>query len=123
MGFYQDKFLDLPLTLGGDFRRASSFIFLSPGVSGSTWEKHIGGGLSFSDAVYFDGAAMNASPNNDAQYSPSVDSIDEFKLTTTDYSAEYGHALAVGTSVTLQSRTNQSHRTPLHAFRHEKPDD
>ena len=48
----QDKFLDLPLALGGDFRRASSFIFLSPGVSGSTWEKHIGGGLSFTDAVY-----------------------------------------------------------------------
>ena len=52
----QAKFLDLPLTLGGDFRRASSFIFLSPGVSGSTWEKHVGGGQSFTDAVYLGGA-------------------------------------------------------------------
>jgi len=118
----QDKFLDLPLTLGGDFRRASSFIFLSPGVSGSTWEKHIGGGMSFSDAVYFDGAAMNASPNNDAQYSPSVDSIDEFKLTTTDYSAEYGHALAGVTSFTLKSGTNQFHGSAFEFFRNEKLD-
>jgi len=118
----QDKFLDLPLALGGDFRRASSFIFLSPGVSGSTWEKHIGGGLSFTDAVYFDGAAMNASPNNDAQYSPSVDSIDEFKLTTTDYSAEYGHALAGVTSFTLKSGTNQFHGSAFEFFRNEKLD-
>ena len=118
----RDKFLDLPLTLGGDFRRASSFIFISPGVSGSTWEKHIGGGVSFSDAVYFDGAAMNASPNNDAQYSPSVDAIDEFKLTTTDYSAEYGHALAGVTSFTLKSGTNQFHGSAFEFFRNEKLD-
>ena len=42
----QKRFLDLPLTLGGDIRNASSFIFLSPGVSGNTWEKHIAGGGS-----------------------------------------------------------------------------
>ncbi len=118
----QDTFLDLPLTLGGDFRRASSFIFLSPGVSGSTWEKHIGGGGSFSDAVYFDGAAMNASPNNDAQYSPSVDAIGEFKLITNDYSAEYGHALAGVTSFTLKSGTNEFHGSAFEFFRNEKLD-
>jgi hypothetical protein len=70
-----EKFLDLPLTLGGDIRNASAFIFLSPGVSGSTWEKHIGGGGSFSDAVYYDGAALSVTPNNDGQYNPSVDAI------------------------------------------------
>jgi hypothetical protein len=118
----QDKFLELPLTLGGDFRRASSFIFLSPGVSGSTWEKHIGGGVSFSDAVYFDGAAMNASPNNDAQYSPSVDSIGEFKLITNAYSAEYGHALNGVTSFTLKSGTNEFHGGAFEFFRNEKLD-
>ena len=65
---------------------------------------------------------MNASPNNDAQYSPSVDSIDEFKLTTTDYSAEYGHALAGVTSFTLKSGTNQFHGSAFEFFRNEKLD-
>ena len=118
----QDKFLNLPLALGGDFRRASSFIFLSPGVSGSTWEKHIGGGSSFTDAVYFDGAAMNASPNNDGQYSPSVDSIGEFKLINNAYSAEYGHALNGVTSFTLKSGTNEFHGGAFEFFRNEKLD-
>ena len=118
----QDTFLDLPLTLGGDFRRASSFIFLSPGVAGSTWEKHIGGGMSFTDAVYFDGVAMNASPNNDAQYSPSVDAVGEFKLITNDYAAEYGHALAGLTSFTLKSGTNDFHGSAFEFFRNEKLD-
>ena len=118
----QSKFLDLPLTLGGDFRAASSFIFLSPGVSGSTWEKHIGGGQSFTDAVYFDGAALNASPNNDTQYSPSVDAVDEFKLISNDYSAEYGHALNGVTTFTLKSGTNELHGSAFEFFRNEKLD-
>src|SRR5215813_4123318 len=116
----QDKFLDLPLTLGGDFRRASSFIFLSPGVSGSTWEKHIGGGQSFTDAVYLDGAAINASPNNDAQYSPDVDAVDEFKLISNEYSAEYGHALNGVTTFTLKSGTNDFHGGVFEFFENDK---
>jgi hypothetical protein len=56
-------------------------------------EKHIGGGGSFTDAVYYDGVALSVTPNNDAQYNPSVDAIAEFKLITGDYSAEYRHAL------------------------------
>ena len=117
-----EKFLDLPLTLGGDIRNASAFIFLSPGVSGSTWEKHIGGGGSFSDAVYYDGAALSVTPNNDGQYNPSVDAIAEFKLITNDYAAEYGHALAGVTSFTLKSGTNRFHGSLFEFFRNEKLD-
>jgi hypothetical protein len=116
----QATFLDLPLTLGGDFRRASSFIFLSPGVSGSTWEKHIGGGQSFTDAVYLDGAAMNDSPNNDGQYSPNVDAIDEFKLVSNAYSAEFGHALNGVTTFILKSGTNSLHGGLFEFFENDK---
>lgn len=116
----QKAFLDLPLTLGGDFRRASSFIFLSPGVSGSTWEKHIGGGQSFTDAVYLDGSAMNTSPNNDGQYSPNVDAIDEFKLVSNTYSAEYGHALNGVSTFTLKSGTNEFHGGAFEFFENDK---
>ena len=118
----QEKFVNLPLTLGGDIRNASSFIFLSPGVSGNTWEKHIGGGGAFSDAVYLDGVALNAQPNADGQYNPSVDAIAEFKLITNDYAAEYGHALAGVTSFTLKSGTNSLHGSLFEFFRNEKLD-
>ena len=105
------RFVDLPLTLGGGIRNPSAFIYLSPGVSpGSTWEKHIGGGGSFNDQIYFDGIALSRGDlANDAEVNPSVDAIGEFKLVTNNYSAEYTHALSGVTSFTMKSGTNQLH--------------
>jgi len=105
------RFLDLPLTLGGGIRNPSSFIFLSPGVTpGGTWEKHIAGGGSFNDEVYYDGIALSRGDLlNDSEVNPSVDAIQEFKLITNNYSAEYTHALAGVTSYTMKSGTNQLH--------------
>jgi hypothetical protein len=105
------RFVDLPLTLGGGIRNPSAFIYLSPGVSpGSTWEKHIGGGGSFNDQIYYDGIALSRGDlSNDAEVNPSVDAIAEFKLVTNNYSAEYTHALSGVTSFTMKSGTNQLH--------------
>lgn len=105
------RFLDLPLTLGGGIRNPSAFIFLSPGVSpGNTWEKHIGGGGSFNDQMYYDGIALSRGDlANDAEVNPSVDAIAEFKLVTNNYSAEYTHALSGVTSFTMKSGTNLLH--------------
>src|SRR3954452_4506388 len=107
------RFVDLPLTLGGGIRNPSAFIYLSPGVSrGSTWEKHIGGGGSFNDQIYYDGIALSRGDlANDAEVNPSVDAIGEFKLVTNNYSAEYTHALSGVTSYTMKSGTNQLHGT------------
>ncbi len=106
------RFLDLPLTLGGGIRAASAFIFLAPGVSGTTWEKHVGGSGSFTDQVYFDGIALvRGDLANDVEVAPSVDAIDEYKLITNNYSAEYAHALGGVTSFTMKSGTNQIHGT------------
>ena len=107
-----NRFLDLPLTLGGGIRDPSAFIFLAPGVSGSTWEKHIGGSGSFTDQVYFDGIALSRGDlSNDAEVNPSVDAIEEYKLITNNYSAEYAHALGGVTSFTMKSGTNDFHGT------------
>jgi hypothetical protein len=106
------RFLDLPLTLGGAIRNPSAFIFLAPGVSGTTWEKHVGGSGSFTDQVYFDGIALTRGDlSNDAEVNPSVDAIDEYKLITNNYSAEYAHALGGVTSYTMKSGTNSFHGT------------
>lgn len=106
------RFLDLPLTLGGAIRNPSAFVFLAPGVSGNTWEKHVGGSGSFTDQVYFDGIALTRGDlSNDAEVNPSVDAIDEYKLITNNYSAEYAHALGGVTSYTMKSGTNDFHGT------------
>ena len=108
------RFLDLPLTLGGGIRNPSAFIFLAPGVSGNTWEKHVGGSGSFTDQIYFDGIALiRGDLANDAEVNPSVDAIDEYKLITNNYSAEYAHALGGVTSFTMKSGTNQIPRDRL----------
>ncbi|HYM10789.1 MAG TPA: carboxypeptidase-like regulatory domain-containing protein, partial [Bryobacterales bacterium] len=105
------RFLDLPLTLGGGIRNPSAFIYLSPGVTpNGTWEKHIGGGGSFNDQIYYEGVALSRGDlANDAEVNPSVDAVGEFKLITNNYSAEYTHALSGVTSFTIKSGTNQLH--------------
>jgi hypothetical protein len=115
------QFLDLPLTLGGGIRNPSAFILLSPGVNpGNTWEKHIGGGSSFADMVYYDGIALSRGDlSNDGEVNPSVDAIGEFKLVTNNYSAEYAHAMSGVTSFTMKSGTNDLHGSALYFHRDE----
>ncbi|MEX2264336.1 MAG: TonB-dependent receptor [Bryobacteraceae bacterium] len=91
-------------------------------ATNDTWQKHIAGGSAFTDAVYYDGAALSVTPANDKQYNPSVDAIEEFKLITGNYSAEYGHALSGVTSFTLKSGTNAFHGTMFEFLRNEKLD-
>ncbi len=118
------RFLELPLTLGGGIRNPSSFIQLTPGVGTSgTWEKHIGGGGSFMDQIYFDGIALSRGDiGNDAEVNPSVDAIAEFKLVTNNYSAEYTHALSGVTSYTMKSGTNQLHGSAFEFLANDKLD-
>jgi hypothetical protein len=118
------QFLDMPLTLGGGIRNASSFIRLAPGVSPTgTWTKSISGGGGFQDQIYYDGIALSRGDlSNDAEVNPSVDAIAEFKLITNNYSAEYAHAMGGVTSFTMKSGTNQFHGTAFEFLRNEKLD-
>jgi hypothetical protein len=118
------QFLNLPLTLGGGIRNASSFIKLAPGVAPTgTWTKSISGGGGFQDQIYYDGIALSRGDlSNDAEVNPSVDAIAEFKLITNNYSAEYAHAMGGVTSFTMKSGTNALHGTGFHFLRNEKLD-
>ena len=118
------EFLDLPLTLGGGIRNPASFIKLSPGVDPrSTWNRSISGGGSFQDMTYYDGIALSRGDlSNDSEVNPSVDAIQEFKLITNNYSAEYSHALGGITSYTMKSGTNDIHGTGFYFNRNEKLD-
>ena len=74
----------------------------------------VSGGGSFTDMTYYDGIALSRGDlSNDAEVNPSVDAVEEFKLVTNNYSAEYAHALGAITSFTMKSGTSLLYQIPL----------
>src|SRR4030095_12664024 len=53
---------------------------------------------------------------------PSIDAIQEFKIVTSPYSAEYGRAPGGAVSVTTKSGTNEIHGTGYEYFRNDSLD-
>lgn len=109
---------DLPLSLSGDMRNPLNFLIFTPGVSGSQpgatpdYRLNIAGSPSYGDEVYIDGVPqMNTTEpgNEDNDHAP-VDAISQFKLITSNQSAQYG--LSEGTvSFAFKSGTNAYHGT------------
>ncbi len=53
--------MDLPLELSGDRRQVESFVFLTPGVTGSTFSKSFNGSPDLSQVAVVDGIAFSKS--------------------------------------------------------------
>ncbi len=104
----REKVLDLPLAVTGNIRNPESFIFLTPGVTGSIANTQIDGGQSRSKEVLLDGAASTG-PESGGNWSayPSVEAIAEFKLLRGTFNAEYGRAGSGFEMFTTKSGTNR----------------
>ena len=109
--------LDLPISLGGTLttgasgrRQIESFTFLTPGVTGSQWEKSINGAPGMSQEILYDGIdAQNiGAPGFIAESTPPYEAVQEFKVQNALYPAEYGMGYGVE-NFTLKSGTNQFH--------------
>ena len=55
-------------------------------------------------------------------YIPSVDAVEEFKVKTSSFSAEYGHAAGYVMNATIKSGTNQFHGHAWEFLRNDKLD-
>lgn len=96
------QIIDLPLALGGvgAMRSPEGFVFLIPGTAGpgtannnnGIFISKIGGGQNFGNEVLLDGASQTRSENGSSfdEEAPSVEAIEEFKVTTSTPAAEFG---------------------------------
>ncbi|MBI1983604.1 MAG: carboxypeptidase regulatory-like domain-containing protein, partial [Acidobacteria bacterium] len=112
---------ELPLVQGGDVRDPEAFIFLLPGATGDSWLGHINGGQAFTKEITVDGVSNNLSTVQGSFFenSPPYEALAEFKLDTSNYSAEYGSAQAGMTQYQLKSGTNLFHGSVYSSIQNE----
>lgn len=118
---------DLPLI----DRNFTNLAYLAPGITETDApnSKNAQGGINFNSngsrnataEVLIDGAsATNFDQNSGIQnvlYTPSVDSVEEFKVQQTNFTAEYGFAGGTIINVVTRSGTNQFHGSAYEFFR------
>ena len=87
-----------------------------------------GGGRFSANEVTLDGVDNNTVSNagsigrNGIAVMPSVDAVQEFKVKTSTFSAEFGHAAGAVINATIKSGTNQFHGTVFEFLRNDKLD-
>jgi len=122
--------LDLPISMGGAAttgatgrRQIENFMFLTPGVTGTQWNKSINGAPGFSQEVLIDGVDMQniGAPGFIAESSPPYEAVEEFKVQNTLYPAEFGGGFGV-MNFTMRSGTNKYHGALFEFFRNEALD-
>jgi hypothetical protein len=122
--------LDLPISMGGAAttgatgrRQIENFMFLTPGVTGTQWNKSINGAPGFSQEVLIDGVDMQniGAPGFIAEASPPYEAVEEFKVQNTLYPAEFGGGFGV-MNFTMRSGTNAYHGNLFEFFRNEAMD-
>jgi outer membrane receptor protein involved in Fe transport len=102
--------MDLPLSVSGNMRNPESFIFLAPGVTGDTTNTQINGSQSRAKEVLVDGVGSTSPESGGVLFTyPSVEALAEFKLLSSNYSAEYGRTGGGFEIFTTKSGTNQLH--------------
>jgi hypothetical protein len=110
--------LDLPL-LGRNFLDLTA---LTPGVSpvgGSinSFNFGINGGREYANSIQIDGVESTTNRTQDITLEPSVDSVEEFKVSTSAYAAEFGSSAGGAVSILTKGGTNSFHGTAYEFFR------
>ncbi len=101
---------DLPLFISGGLRANLAFVVLTPGVIGSSGNPRIGGGLLDGQSEQLDGAESNSERRNDpAMNGVSVEGMEEFKVQSSSYSAEFGRTSNGVINWVTKSGSNQIH--------------
>ncbi len=122
------RIVELPL----NGRTYTDLALLSAGtvqpLSGARYEGFSSGGMRNTqnnfilDGVDNNGIELAGAQRRSEMVQPSIDAVQEFKVQTNAYAAEYGRALASVVNVTTKSGTNELHGTAFEFVRNEKLD-
>jgi len=127
------QIMDLPLAVGSTgqsfLRSPETFVFLTPGTAGpgtsdssnGIFQAKLAGGQNFGNEVILDGASTARADSGSAfdQTAPSVEALDEFKVTTSTVPAQFGRTSGGVESFITKSGTNRFHGTAFDIFRNE----
>ena len=110
---------DLPL-LGRNFYDLTNLV---PGVTtgnGSnmnTFNLSVSGQREYANSVQLDGIESTTNRTQDITITPNVDSVDQFKVVTANYDAEFGNAAGGVVAVQTKAGTNNIHGDAFEFFR------
>lgn len=114
------EFATLPIAVDDGGRQLQSFIFTSlPGTVGGAWSGSVSGGQLFSSDIMIDGVTIgryDLAGGSLTEFSPSTDSIGEFNVQMSSYSAEYGSTGGGIENFVMKSGTNKFHGTVYEYF-------
>ncbi len=110
-------------------RNPLNLIYLTPGVVGSAGRRGdtntnfvANGARNSTSDVLVDGVTVTTVEQNsgitDLKYTPSVDAVQEFKMQTNFFSAEYGQTGGAVVNMVTKSGSNEFHGTGFYFFRH-----
>jgi hypothetical protein len=110
--------LNLPL-LGRNFfdLTALSAGVTNAGGSINNFSYSIGGQREYANSIQIDGLEGTSNRSGDVTVTPSVDSVEEFKVSTSGYDAEYGRSAGGVVSIQTKAGTNTWHGTAYEFFR------
>ncbi|HYZ84532.1 MAG TPA: carboxypeptidase-like regulatory domain-containing protein, partial [Bryobacteraceae bacterium] len=126
----QKKIVDLPL----NGRNYAQLAWLVPGVTpgqrhsndsvnfSNPFQISANGQRQFNTEVTMDGVSINSALLNQSNFRPSIDALQEFRVQTGNYSAEYGMLSGAQVNLVLRSGSNSLHGTLFEFFRHDKLD-
>lgn len=127
------QILELPLAVNATgqshLRSPETFVFLTPGTAGpgtadssnGIFQAKLAGGQNFGNEVILDGASTARADSGSSfdQTAPSVEALQEFKVTTSTIPAEFGRTTGGVESFTTKSGTNNFHGSLYDIFRNE----
>ena len=110
--------LDLPLK-GRNFYDLTALV---PGVAPApgnmnSFNFSVNGQREFANSIQLDGIESTTNRTQDITVTPSVDSIQEFKVATSSYNAEFGNAGGGIVSIQTKSGTNRIHGSAYEFYR------
>jgi hypothetical protein len=113
---------DLPVVMGADIRLAESLLAMQPGYvpmrpngcpifRGSQFQSRMNGGQTMAMENYLDGASFGSAidHNNTQERSVPYDSVQETKIVTDNFSAQYGRTSGGFVAYTTKSGTSAFH--------------